>query len=220
MLNGADGTFSIVHYQPATAALTLTTDKLGIRPIYYWLDDDLIVFASALRILEECSLVPKKMDLRAVTEIVGLDSPLADRTPYSGISLLKPAEVLQVSKEKISRITTGVGTRLKFRRNPRKRAWLRSTKVSRRAITRRIRNDKATTAYLSGGLDSRCLVAALWQSGVQLHTVNFARPGTQDYYCGNQFAEAIGTDPPKFAKDTRGSRSRLFIADGTRHRGT
>jgi len=68
-------------------------DKLGIRPLYFWADDDVIVFASALRILEELPLVPKQMDLRAVTELVGLGAPLADRTPYSGISLLRAARL-------------------------------------------------------------------------------------------------------------------------------
>ena len=102
VLRDADGTFCMVHYGPESGTLALVTDKLGIRPLYYWLDDDLIVFASALRILEECPLVPKRMDLRAVTEMVGLDAPLADRTPYAGIFLLKAAEVVQITNGKRS----------------------------------------------------------------------------------------------------------------------
>ena len=189
----ANGTFSLVQFQPANATLTIATDKLGIRPIYFWLDEDLIVFASALRILEECPLVPKKMDLRAVTEIVGLDAPLADRTPYSGISLLKPAEVLQVTREEISRSQYFRWDEIDVSSESEAARLARVYQSFQGAISHRIRQDKATTAYLSGGLDSRCLVAALWQSEVQLHTVNFARPGTQDYFCGNQFAEKIGT---------------------------
>src|SRR6266550_369128 len=65
----ADGTFCVVHYQPRTATVSLIADKLGIRPLYFWIDDNLLVFASALRILEDFPIVPKSMDLRAVTEI-------------------------------------------------------------------------------------------------------------------------------------------------------
>ena len=85
ILREADGTFCVVHYQPQTGRLVLIADKLGIRPLYFWMNDDLVVFASALRILEDFPLVPKKMDLRAVTEVVALGAPLADRTPYAGI---------------------------------------------------------------------------------------------------------------------------------------
>lgn len=193
VLTSANGTFSIVHYQPATATLALAADKLGVRPIYYWYDDGLVVFASALRILEECPLVPKKMDLRAVTEIVGLDTPLSDRTPYSGIFLLKPAEVIQVTREKILRSQYFRWDEIEVSSEPEEARLAAVYTGFQNAITRRLHNDKSTIAYLSGGLDSRCLVAELWQRSVQLHTVNFARPGTQDYFCGNQFAERIGT---------------------------
>ena len=201
VLRAANGTFSLAHYQPVTSTLTLAADKLGIRPIYFWLDDDLIVFASALRILEECPLVPKKMDLRAVTEMVGLAVPLADRTPYAGISLLKPAEILQVTNEKVSRRHYWRWDEIEVSLEPEQVRLKTVYQHFQAAVDRRARNDKATSAYLSGGLDSRCMVAALDQKGMKLHTVNFARPGTQDYYCGNQFAEKIQSTHQSFPKE-------------------
>ena len=189
----AAGTFSIVHYQPETATLALAADKLGIRPIYYWFNHDLIVFASALRVLEECPVVPKKMNLRAVTEMVGLDTPLADRTPYDGIFLLKPAEVLQVARERISRRCYWRWDEIDVSSESEPARLTAVYENFQSAVNRRVKNDTATRAYLSGGLDSRAVVAALGRRDVQLHTVNFARPGTQDHYCGNQFAERIGS---------------------------
>ena len=113
-----------------SGTLTLVADKLGIRPLYYWMDDESVVFASALRILEECPLVPKKMDLRAVTEMVGLDAPLADRTPYAGISLLKPAEVVQMTNGKMSRqLLLALGRNRSFSRNLSRHDWQPSTIV-------------------------------------------------------------------------------------------
>jgi len=193
VLREADGTFCMVHYEPQTRSLSLMADKLGIRPLYFWADDDVIVFASALRILEELPLVPKQMDLRAVTELVGLGAPLADRTPYSGISLLRAGEIVRITNETISRrrywrwdeIATSSDTEA-----------VRLETVYNRfqtAVDRRIRNDRATTAYLSGGLDSRCVVSTLRPEHARVHTFNFARPGTQDYCFGNDFAERIGS---------------------------
>src|SRR5207253_1565020 len=82
--------------------LTLVADKVGVRPLYFWIDDELAVFASALRVLEQCPLVPKRMDLRAVTEMVALGAPLGDRTPYAGVQLLKAGETVEVTKDTIS----------------------------------------------------------------------------------------------------------------------
>jgi hypothetical protein len=201
ILREADGTFCVVHYQPQTATLSLIADKLGIRPLYFWMDDNLVVFASALRILEEFPLVPKKMDLRAVTEIVALGAPLADRTPYDGIHLLKAAEIVQVTSEGTARSCYWRWDEIKTESDSEPGRLGTVYECFQSATKRRTRNDKATAAYLSGGLDSRCIVAALWHNDVRVLTVNFARPGTQDYYFGNDFAEAIGSSHESLPKE-------------------
>jgi len=195
------GTFCIAHYQPQTGTLYLVADRLGVRPLYFWVNDEMVVFASALRILEELSFVPKKMDLRAVTEVVGLGTPLADRTPYADIFLLKPAEIVQITNEGVSRSSYWRWDEIKTEIDSEP---IRLASVNDRfqsAIKRRNGNDKATAAYLSGGLDSRCIVAALCHNRVDMRTVNFARPGTQDYYFGNEFAEKIGSNHQSIPKE-------------------
>ncbi len=193
ILREANGTFCVVHYQPQTRSLYLIADKLGIRPLYYWADDNLVVFASALRILEELPFVPKKMDLRAVTEAVALGKPLADRTPYAGISLLKSAQIVQITAKGISRSCYWRWDEIKTARDSEQLRLATVYDHFQSAVKRRNRNDSMTAAYLSGGLDSRCVVAALCDSGARVRTVNFASPGTQDYYFGNDFAERIGS---------------------------
>lgn len=201
ILREADGTFCVVHYQPQTGRLFLITDKLGIRPLYFWMNDDLVVFASALRILEDLPLVPKKMDLRAVSEVVALGAPLADRTPYAGICLLKAAEIVEVTNEGTSRSSYWRWDEVETVNDPEPRSLATVFDRFQAAVSRRNRNDGATVSYLSGGLDSRCIVAALCQNGGRVRTVNFARPGTQDYYFGNGFAEKIGSTHESIPKE-------------------
>ncbi len=201
ILREADGTFCLVHYQPQTGTLSLVADKVGVRPLYFWLDDDLIVFASALRILEELSFVPKKMDLRAVTEVVALGTPLADRTPYTGIFFLKPAQIVQITNEGTSRSCYWRWDEIKTESDSEPGRLATVYDRFQSAIKRRNRNDEATAAYLSGGLDSRCIVAALCHNSVRVRTVNFARPGTQDYHFGNDFGEKIGSAHKSIPKE-------------------
>jgi asparagine synthetase B (glutamine-hydrolysing) len=201
-LREADGTFCMVHYQPQTGTLSLVADKVGVRSLYFWLDDELVVFASALRILEDLSFVPKRMDLRAVTEVVALGTPLADRTPYAGIFRLKPAEIVQITNKGTSRSSYWRWDEIKTESDSEPIRLATVYDRFQSAIKRRNGNDEATSAYLSGGLDSRCIVAALCRNRVRVRTVNFARPGTQDYHFGNDFAEKIGSVHESIPKES------------------
>jgi asparagine synthetase B (glutamine-hydrolysing) len=72
----ARGVFCAVHYQPASSSLTLLTDKLGVRPLFFWIGERYVAFATQLRILEGLSLVPMPLDLRGATEMTTLGYPL------------------------------------------------------------------------------------------------------------------------------------------------
>ena len=193
ILKKAQGIFCAVHYQPADGTLTLIADKLGLRPLYYWINEKYVIFAGALRILEEIAEIPKIMDVRAVTEIAGLGCPLGDRTPYANIFLLKAAESVQITKDKIHRRQYWNWDEIEVSNDSEKKLLSKLYKSFNDATARRIGTDKTTVAYLSGGLDSRCVVAALHSQNVRVHTFNFARPNTQDQIFGVDFARKLET---------------------------
>lgn len=200
VLKTAQGVFCAAQYQPASGALSLFTDKLGLRPIYYWLDDSCVVFASALRILEGLSRIPKKMDIRAVTEIVGLGVPLGSRTPYANIFALKAAEVVSITEQQVSRSHYWRWDDIPPSDETEEKLLQELYHRFENAVARRNRRDTTTISYLSGGLDSRCVVAALHSKQVRVHTFNFARPHTQDQIFGLDFArqvDAIHEEVPK-----------------------
>ena len=212
---GADGTFCFIHYQPQTGSLTLVADKVGVRPLYFWMDAELVVFASTLRVLEECPLVPKKLDLRAVTEMVALDAPLSDRTPYAGVRLLKAGEIVEITNETVSTRSYWRWDQIEISNDPEPVRLQTIHDEFQAAVARRIKGDKATAAYLSGGLDSRLCVAALIHDDVTVHSFNFARPETQDCLFGNDFAEKIGAihqSLPKQSGDSVPDYSLLMAA--------
>lgn len=193
MFAKANGSFCAAHYDPRTSTISLIADKLGLRPLYYWLDERYVVFATALRMLEALAELPKKMDVRAVTEIVGLGFPLAGRTPYADVSVLREAEVVQVSESAVTRRPYWRWDAISPASASAEDLLRASYHCFTAGVARRVRADTTTVAYLSGGLDSRCVVAALHDRKVRVHTFNFARPGTQDYAFGNDFAAQLGT---------------------------
>ncbi len=192
-LRDANGAFSLVHFRKDTRTLSLIADKCAIRPLYVWMNDELVVFASALRILEACPLVPKKMDLRGVTEIVALGATLNGRTPYVDVFRMTPGQMISISQEEVrderywrwDQIRTVPGTEA---------GRLEAVHGAfKHAVGRRLGSDRSTPAFLSGGLDSRLVVAALRARAIKVHSVNFALSGTQDQFLGDEFAARVGS---------------------------
>lgn len=214
-LPGANGSFTLVHYQAEPASLTLIADKCAVRPIYVWVSDDVVVFASALRILETCPLVPKKMDLRGVTEIVTLGSTLHGRTPYVDVFRMMPAELIRITRDTVRSENYFRWDELNTSSEAEELRLQKVYAAFQAAVRRRQRDDQSTTAYLSGGLDSRLVVTALRQKNVEVHSVNFALSGTQDQVLGDQFAESVGSvhqSIPRQAGDTVPDYSSMMAA--------
>src|SRR5258705_7581711 len=193
LIQNVTGVFSALYYSPAQGTLSLISDKLCIRPLYYWVSDQYVAFASALRSITSLEEISKVMDLRAVTEIVALGLPLGKRTTYAQIGLMRAAEILEVSASNVSRRQYWRWDNVRVSQKPESELLVEVHESFISAIARRGRADTSTLAYLSGGLDSRCLVAALRARDVQVYSFNFARSGTQDQVLGSEFARQVGT---------------------------
>jgi asparagine synthase (glutamine-hydrolysing) len=192
-LQNTQGVFSAVHYRPDRATVSLIGDKLGLRSLYYWIGESYLIFASALRVLEGSSDVPKVMDLRAITEIVNFGWPLGAKTPYEHIGALRAAEVIHVSDRKPTFEQYWRWDGIPVSHHPESELLRKTYRRFMTAVERRLRGDTTTVATLSGGLDSRCVVAALRGHNVRVHTFNFSLPGSQDQVFAAEFARKSRT---------------------------
>jgi hypothetical protein len=192
-LNRARGVFGLAHYRPDSGTLVLLTDKLGIRPMFFWLGERYVIFATALRILNEVSEVPKVMDVRAVTEENSLGYAIADRTPFASVALLKSGEILLVEGESSSRRQYWRWDDIKTSDRPMNELVQEAHARFVDAVALRSGEDSTTAAFLSGGLDSRAIVTALRERGLHVHSFNFSVTGLQDQVFGAAFAQRIGT---------------------------
>lgn len=193
------GTFAIVSAQ--RGSLSLIADKLGVRQLFYWIGDDFVVFASALRIIESLGFIKRRLNLRGVIEHLALGYPLADRTPYESVFAMRAGEVLQFRDRRTLRCRYWKWDEFPPSEQPKDVLLDRLFGTFRDAVRMRLGSDRGTIAYLSGGLDSRCVVSALQTEGAAVHTFNFARPGTKDLVYGARFADAAGTIHNEFPKE-------------------
>jgi asparagine synthase (glutamine-hydrolysing) len=202
MLESGRGEFCAVYYDEKSHALSLISDKLTIRPLYYYVTAKFVAFSSALWVLEQFPLVPKVMDFRGVTETLYLGFPLGERTVYSGIRLLKASEVLEIRQERIDSSLYWRWDRLGLADEPEDLVLTKVYENFLAAVRLRAGSLESAIAFLSGGLDSRCVVASLRQQKLQVRTLNFSRKNSLDQLYGRRFSEAVKTSHEEYFWET------------------
>ncbi|MCJ8502098.1 asparagine synthetase B family protein [Desulfatitalea alkaliphila] len=170
----------------------LCADKLGIRPIYYWSDNNFVIFSTALKVLETVSMIPKEVDQSALSEIFAFGIPLADRTRYKHIKAIREAEIVNFADNKTISTHYWRWDQIKQRDIQMVDALNNTYEIFCDAIKLRLKNDSSVLAFLSGGMDSRTIVATLVDMGVDVHTFNCSADSAQDKIFAKQFADVAG----------------------------
>ena len=191
-LRSANGVFCAAHYNSEPNELILAADKLGIRPLYYWADAEWVVFASALWILEQLPLVPKRIDLSAIAQLSVLTYAVGDATPYKDIRCLRPAEIIRFSPNSVQTTRYWRWDQIEPSTAP-EVDLLRSAYDTFLAATGGLaQTDRSTCSFLSGGMDSRCVVAALRERGTAVHGFTFAMQASQELAFATEYGKRAG----------------------------
>jgi len=216
-LQASRGSFCGVHFDATERRFWLLTDKLGLRPLYYFQSGPLVVFASALRVLDGFSLVPGEGDLQAVTETACFGYPLAARTPLAAVRTVEPAQIVEITAAglRISEYWRWDDIPVQNATPDEACAVLRDTFHD--AVRLRLGSARRVPALLSGGLDSRCVVAGLRHAGAAVDTINFGPEGSADLVLGRKAAEALGTNHFEVAQGSHDFWSRLGQAHAQWH---
>ena len=153
--------------------------------------DRFVLFATAFRIIEGLTSVKKNLDMMAVAEWCTFGMPLGDSTKFLEVKRLLAAETVVIDPDYVKRFCYWSWDSIK----PAAEDGLveRLYESFMKAISLRLKADRTTIAFLSGGLNLRAIVAGLALQEVTVHTLNISRPRTQDRVLGRQFAEALGT---------------------------
>lgn len=187
------GSFSLVRYQRNEDALHLTTDAIGLRPIYYVIQDGLLIFATALRVLEAIPEIRKQLSLLGMAELSTFSFPLAERTPYDGVNVLRECQILSADSSGVTlRNYYDWATAEASPSSPIESA-AQIYATFQEAVRIRAGNDKRVYSFLSGGMDSRAIVATLIGMGRQLEALNFSSTASQDQLYAQSFAVAAGS---------------------------
>ncbi|MFN8108075.1 MAG: asparagine synthase (glutamine-hydrolyzing) [Nocardioidaceae bacterium] len=163
------GMFAIALWDKQSKQLILVRDRLGKKPLYYWLRDGRISWASELKALLADPRLPRRPDLTAINHYLSFKYVPAPLSAVENVNKLPPAHMLVMvdGAVKIHRYW-----RLNYapqgveiaKTDAELAEELRANLID--AVKVRMISERPVGAFLSGGLDSSAVVAAMRHAGV------------------------------------------------------
>jgi asparagine synthetase B (glutamine-hydrolysing) len=188
------GCFAVVLWDSRRQRLLLATDPVGTRPLYYATTQQHAFFASNATALLAEPDVPRRVNMQTLCEYVALGFPLHDRTLLADVHLVPPGSIVTIER---GRTTICRYRRIRYGASVSQTPNLNrcAEQMSERFLTVVREQTAQPGCYalpLSGGLDSRCIAAALHRCGRQVQTLTIGSDGAADLTLADIVAKRLG----------------------------
>src|SRR5215472_5648550 len=153
------GMFAFALWDRRRRRLLLARDRLGIKPLFYRLEPDRLMFASELRALRQLSTAAFEVDPQSVYDFFGFRYIPAPRTFYRGVEKLLPGH-LMVADAKGARTSAYWDIPGEEDASRGAGEWAEAVmELLCESVQLRLIADVPLGVFLSGGTDSSALVA-------------------------------------------------------------
>lgn len=172
-----NGIFAFAIWDGESGALYLCRDRLGVKPLFYAVEGDTLVFGSEPKALFAHPLVKPEADLDSFREIFGVGPA---RTPgcgvFRGLHEVKPGCILEYTREHMREYPYWT-----LEARPHTDSYAQTVEtvswLLQDAVKRQLVSDVPVCSFLSGGIDSSAVTAiaskVLSRSGHMLNTFSF-----------------------------------------------
>jgi asparagine synthase (glutamine-hydrolysing) len=193
------GFFAFALWDLRTGELLLGRDRIGKKPLLFAHRDDTLWFGSEPRAILQDPAVPRDVDLRALDAFLVNQYVPHHLSAFSALTKLPPASTLRWtpgSAPRISRYWELDRPAVPAHVSPQEAAE-RVRAALLEATRLRLDSDVPLGAFLSGGVDSSAVVAAMAHAStdpVQTFSIRFADDGFDESHWARLVAEHLGTD--------------------------
>ena len=191
------GMFAIAIWDARRHRLIIARDRLGIKPLFYAPLDRGFAFASEMKALLQAPGIDRRPSWPALGHVLSFMVPPATHSMVRGIEKLPPAHRAEVTAagHRVTRYWDLQFTPDRRASRADLTAQLRATFDD--ALDLHLRSDVPVGAFLSGGVDSTAVVAAMARRApgrVQAFTVGFNDPRFDERPYARAAARACGVD--------------------------
>jgi asparagine synthase (glutamine-hydrolysing) len=196
------GMFALAAWDQRARQLILSRDRAGKKPLYWFEDRAGLYFASEIKALLVLPNCPREVDPASIDLYLAYEAIPGERTIFKGVHRLPPASTLLWNAGSPPRIETywradwQTKTSLSYddAKVHLRELILDATKV-------RLVSDVPLGAFLSGGVDSSVVVAAMAQASsgpVRTFSIGFEESSFDETHHARTVAKLFGTEHEEF----------------------
>ncbi len=195
-----NGMFAFAIWDVEKRTLFIARDRLGIKPLYVYDNNESIVFSSEIRSLMECSLVKKKIDKDSFVDYLRYNTVHAPKTIIEGVKMLMPGHYIWVSDDEYKNEAYWDINKYINRKSDNQSYEEIKIEVKDRltkSVKRRMVADVPFGAFLSGGIDSSAIVALMSEVSdepVKTFNISFAEEKFSEAKYARIIAKKYKTD--------------------------
>lgn len=190
-----NGQFAFALYDRKKDNLFLARDHFGINPLFYTIVDGLFIFASEIKAILEHPSVPREVDLTGLDQILSFPGLVSPRTMVRGVSSLKSGHCMTVRR---SRVVVEEYWDLDYPKlgeisydKPADYYIEELQQILFRSVKLRLQADVPVGFYLSGGLDSSLIAAAIGKVSNNGRRHSFSIGFTDKEICETEYQRLV-----------------------------
>ena len=191
-LDKLNGMFGFVIWDTKKQSLFAARDRLGIKPLYYFVDNNRIILASEIKAVLEDPRIPRIPNYQAIADYFFAGRALGGKTVFKNIKEVEPGYMLTVDKMS-QQIQVKKYWDIYYDYN-----YSRTEKdlieelfcLIDDSVKVHCRSDATLGCHLSGGMDSSTIVglAAKYRNPLKTFSIKFS----DDYYIDEtRYAKAV-----------------------------
>ncbi len=202
-----NGMFAIALWDKGRRRFMLIRDRLGIKPLHYFIKDRKLYFASEIKALLAAGC-PRDIDPEALSQYFSFEYIPAPRTVFKPIIKILPGHHLTLAD---GRLETGRYWDVRFRGRevPERSDEDYADEIRRRlkeSVRMRLISDVPLGVFLSGGIDSSAVTALMSETAsgrIQTYSIGFREKSFNELDYARTVAERFGTDHTEFVVESR-----------------
>ena len=195
------GPFAFAIWDKKNKKLFLARDRIGKKPLKYYLTDKFIIFASELKAILEDPEVKKEPDFEAIYHYLSFQYVPAPQTGFKNINKLPPAHYLICQNGKV-KIRKYWEIDFSQKENFSEEEWsLKIMDKLKESVKIRMISDVPLGALLSGGIDSSTIVGLMSQLSnqpVKTFSIGFKEAAFNELPYARKISKKFKTDHTEF----------------------
>ena len=198
--------YGVAIWDKVDRRLTLARDPIGIKPLFVTRQNGGLAFASeitALRIFPEHRF---DLDAHGINDFFCFGHTLPPRSIYLQVEPLEPGHLLEIGPSNEPAIRRFWAPKISVRSGISEREWIEETQIQvQRTVEKHMLSDVPIGAFLSGGVDSSAIAAAMARSSAsrfKAFTIGFPGSSRDETECHRILLDISGSNT-KFLRSAR-----------------